>query len=369
MPLRLVLLLTLALLGCSESSNNKAPTIAVAALLSDSPISGYKRATKTRTFVFPLDHGAHPEYATEWWYLTGNLADSKGRYFGYQFTLFRLGLDKTNTSNESRWRSPEIYMAHLALTDIQGKKHHFAERFSRGAPGLAGVDMEPYKVWLGPWKLTGLTSPFPLTLTASDSDFQIDLVISTGSKPITLQGDQGLSQKSPQAGNASYYYSMTRLPTLGTIQIKDKRFEVQGNSWLDREWSSSALGKDQVGWDWFALQLDDGREIMFYRLRTSKQTLHALSRGSLVSKSGEKIDIMATGIELLPLEWWQSEQGESYPISWKLLIPKEDIAITVSAALKDQLMRTRVRYWEGAVKVSGTHTGRGYMELSGYAKK
>ncbi len=365
----LVTLLLLFLLGCSEQQPNADTNLKLDQLLSTAPPAGYQRATQPRVFNFPKDHGAHPDYATEWWYLTGNLKDKQDRRFGYQLTLFRLGIDRKNHSKLSNWRNTNLYMAHLAVSDIKNQRHYSAERFSRGSPGLAGVAITPFKAWLGPWKLAGGNELFPLTLNAADESFEINLQISAGSKPITLQGDRGLSQKSAQIGNASYYYSMTRLPSHGTIKLKGHTFQVQGDSWLDREWSSSALERDQAGWDWFALQLDDGSDLMFYRLRTKEQAMHPFSRGSLVDLKGNKTDLLMADVKLTPLKWWQSKQGERYPVTWQLEVAKRGISVTINAAIEDQLMRTSVRYWEGAVEVTGTHTGLGYMELSGYSSQ
>ncbi|MCP4992572.1 MAG: carotenoid 1,2-hydratase [Gammaproteobacteria bacterium] len=359
-------LIVLLMIGCSDPQPTTESSLKVNELLSATPPVGYQRASQPRVFQFPDDHGPHPDYASEWWYLTGNLEGEQGQRFGYQFTLFRLGVDKNNHSKRSHWRNPDLYMAHFAVSDIKNQQHYSSERFSRGSPGVAGVMQRPFKAWLGPWQLQGTDSTFPLELNAAHESFEIRLQIGAGGKPITLQGDQGLSQKSPLAGNASYYYSMTRLPSQGQIKLNGQSLRVQGDSWLDREWSSSALAKNQVGWDWFALQLNDGSDLMFYHLRTEEQTKHPFSRGSLVDPQGNKSDLLSDDIKLTALEWWTSDEGERYPVSWRLEVPEKGIDLRVNSAIEDQLMRTSIRYWEGSVEVSGSHSGRGYMELSGY---
>ncbi|MCB1800966.1 MAG: carotenoid 1,2-hydratase [Gammaproteobacteria bacterium] len=332
------------------------------------PDPGFARAVSPRAFEFPGDHGPHRDYATEWWYLTGNLDTPEKRRFGYQLTLFRIGLVPGEPATDSGWRTTQVYMGHLAVSDIDARRHHSAERFSRAASGLAGARSEPLAVWLGPWQINGETATtFPLRVLADTPGFGLSLEIGRGAKPIVLQGDKGLSQKSGAAGNASYYYSMTRLPTLGQIRIAERHFEVAGNSWFDREWSSSALGPDQAGWDWFALQLDDGRDLMFYRMRGLDGEAQAFSNGVVVDRDGAVHRLQLGDVQLQATRTWSSHDGTSYPVSWHLRIPAHALDLQVRAAFDEQEMRHTVRYWEGAVEVTGSHRGRGYLELSGYA--
>jgi predicted secreted hydrolase len=258
-------------------------------------------------------------------------------------------------------------MGHLAVSDIAGGKHYSTERFARAAAGLAGARARPFEVWLGPWALQSEGEFFPLALEAHDDGFGVSLRLLEGDKPMVLQGERGLSRKSATPGNASYYYSFTRLPTTGEVRIGDRNYRVQGNSWMDREWSSSALDKDQAGWDWFALQLDDGRELMFYQLRTRDGEMHGFSRGVLVGKNGSAHHLSPMQVTLTPLRDWQAEDGTAYPVDWRLQVPGLELDLEVQAALDDQLMDHTVHYWEGAVDVSGSHMGQGYLELSGYA--
>jgi predicted secreted hydrolase len=367
--LLLAMISALLLLACDVQPPATAPTVRVDEAMGTLPDPGFARAFEPRQFQFPQDHGAHPDFATEWWYLTGNLFTDNGRRFGYQLTLFRVGLRPGEAAKDSNWRSNQVYMGHLAISDIAGTRHYSAERFARAAAGLAGARVTPFEVWLGPWSLRADDELFPLTLEAQHDDMGLSLRLQAGDKPMVLQGERGLSRKSATPGNASYYYSFARLPTHGELRIGDSLYRVQGDSWMDREWSSSALDEDQVGWDWFALQLNDGRELMFYQLRTRDGGVHAYSRGSLVEQDGSVHRLLPQQVTLTPLRYWQGDDGTRYPIDWRLQLAEFQLDLEVRAALDDQLMDHTVHYWEGAVDISGSHSGRGYLELSGYAGK
>lgn len=346
--------------------------IAVGSAMGNDDTAGYRRADAPRSFHFPVDHGPHPEFRNEWWYLTGNLADASGRRFGYQLTLFRIALAATPPVADSAWRSHQMYMGHFALTDIAGGQHYGFERFSRGAVGLAGAQTTPFRVWLGDWELAGTdVNIFPLRLRAREGDIALDLTLNT-TKPLVLQGDQGLSQKSAERGNASYYYSYTRLSTTGTIRLAERSFTVEGASWLDREWSTSALGPDQSGWDWFALQLDDGRDLMFYRLRRKDGTPDPHNAGTLVATDGSTRVLHWDEVDVQPLGSWTSPHtGDRYSAGWRLRIPTEHLDLTVTPTIADQEMRLTIHYWEGAVLVNGRAGdqaihGQGYLEMTRY---
>jgi predicted secreted hydrolase len=363
----LLLLLALALSACEMQQPANAPALRVDQVLGAEPAAGFARAFEPRHLLFPEDHGAHPDYATEWWYLTGNLQTANGRRFGYQFTLFRVALRPGEGLQDSTWRTQQIYMGHLAISDIAASKHYSAERLARAAAGLAGARVAPFAVWLGPWSMRAGDELFPLTVTAQHGDIGLALQMQSGDKPLVLQGERGLSRKSATPGNASYYYSFTRLPTRGELRIGDTLYPVQGASWMDREWSSSALDSDQAGWDWFSLQLDDGRDLMYYQLRTRQGETHAFSRGTLVGTDGEVQTLLPGQVSLTPLHHWQAEDGTRYPTRWRLQVAGLQLDLEVQALFDDQLMDHSVRYWEGAVEVSGSHRGSGYLELSGYA--
>jgi predicted secreted hydrolase len=369
MRLLSLFLLLLLLTACESQtgSQTRDTPVRVDQRMGGSPDPGFKRATAPRAFEFPRDHGAHPEFATEWWYFTGNLQSDQGQAFGYQFTLFRVGLKPGKPEPDSQWRAHQVYMGHLALSDIDAAEHLSAERFSRAAAGLAGASLQPVRIWLGPWVIQGGGQDlFPLKLRAAAEAFSIDMTIERGGSPLVLQGEQGLSQKGPEPGNASYYYSMTRLPTSGKVQVDDHSFDVEGYSWFDREWSSSALSKDQAGWDWFALQLDDGRDLMFYQMRDKQGKAQSYSRGVLVESSGRVHELSLENTQLEALRSWKNADGVEYPIQWSLVIPEYAIDLVIEAAFDDQEMRHTVHYWEGAVRVTGSHKGKGYLELSGY---
>jgi predicted secreted hydrolase len=362
-----VLVFVILLSACEREASPVVASLPVDRVLGPEPDAGFTRATQTARLQFPADHGSHDDFALEWWYLSGNVYTPDGRRFGYQFTLFRIGLRPGAPASDSRWRSNQIYMGHGAITDVAGARHYSAQRLSRAALGLAGAESQPLAIWLDAWSLRGDGEPFPLGLSADTVDFGIALKLGAGEKPLILQGEQGLSRKSATPGNASYYYSFTRLPTAGTLRVGATSYTVSGESWLDHEWSSSALDDDQAGWDWFALQLDDGRELMFYRLRYRDGGMHPYSRGSLVLSDGSTLELTPARVILTPERYWKAPDGTRYPVAWRLAVPEEGLDLHVEAALDDQRMDATVRYWEGAVDVTGSQTGKGYLELSGYS--
>jgi predicted secreted hydrolase len=323
---------------------------------------------------FPRDHGAHPDFRSEWWYFTGNLADAAGRRFGFQFTVFRFALAPAATRRASAFATRQAWMAHLAITDVDAQRFHAFERFARGAAGLAGAQPHPFAVWLEDWRAEALPAahagaePFPLRLRAGDGEVALDLVLQPGRARV-LHGEQGLSRKSAAAGNASYYYSYTRIPASGELRTPAGRFQVAGEAWMDREWSTSALAADQRGWDWFSLQLDDGRDLMFYRLRDAAGGMHAFSAGVLVPPRGQVTHLNAADVALTPLRHWRSPAGGRYPVAWRLRSGQLDLQ--VHALLDAQEHRAAFRYWEGAVAVRGRDgpraiAGHGYLEMTAY---
>ena len=338
--------------------------------LLDAANEAFPKATEPRIFEFPADHGPHPEYRNEWWYVTGNLDSESGQRFGYELTIFRFALAPSAVESASAWRTNQVYVAHLAVTDAAGERFLVAQKYARGALGLAGAEGKPFSVWIDDWSLRAATSAAnEWRLTASSDHIALDLAL-TATKPPVLNGDAGLSQKSAEPGNASYYYSITRLATVGELRIDDTAFRVRGSSWVDREWSSSALGDDQVGWDWFALQLDDGRELMMYQLRRRDGSADPNSAGTLTLADGTAVHLGKDDIAIHVLDTWSSPEGGTYPSRWQLVVPAHDIDVEVVPVLADQELFTTVRYWEGAVDVSGSagSGGRGYVELTGYAE-
>ena len=350
------------------------PPVSVTALLGGDASDGFARATDPRTFRFPDDHGPHPEFRHEWWYFTGSLRGPGGRRFGYQLTFFRFALSPDPPARGSRWASNQAYMAHFAISDVQGNRFHYFERFGRGALDLAGATGRPLRVWLDDWSAEGRkTSTLPIRLRGEEDGASIDLVLDTA-RPIVLQGDRGLSRKSAAPGNASYYYSMTRLVTRGSVQVDGVSFPVGGNSWLDREWGTDSLEKGQSGWDWFAFQLSDGRDLMFYRLRSGDSATDPFSAGTLVHPDGSVRRLSPDNLRIETLGYWKSpESGARYPSRWRMLLPSEGLTLEVVPRIADQELRTSIRYWEGAVGVRGTSRGEsvegdGYVELTGYGR-
>lgn len=342
----------------------------VAEALGGDDVSGYARASAPREFAFPDDHSAHPEYRNEWWYVTGQAQAKSGERFGYQVTFFRIALAPDEPERDSAWSTRQVWMAHAALTEIDGAQHHHEARLARGALGLAGQEREPFRVWLEDWRISGESGgAFPWRIEVPGPDFALDLTLTPQRAPL-LQGDEGLSQKSAEPGNASYYYSVTRLATQGQITRKGKPISVSGLSWLDREWSTSALGADQVGWDWFSLQLDSGDDLMLYRLRLRDGATDPHSAGKLLSSDGAVRSLPAGGFALEALRWWTSPRGARYPIAWRLQVPDANLDLQVEALLNDQEMDTGILYWEGAVEVrdadNDRRLGQGYLEMTGY---
>jgi predicted secreted hydrolase len=334
---------------------------------------GFARADRPRVFRFPEDHGPHPEYRSEWWYFTGNLDAGPDRRFGFQLTLFRFGLDASPPPRRSAWAASQAFMGHLALTDVAAGRFHAFERVARGALGLAGARGGPALVWVEDWRVDALEGGEGFRLRGADGGVALDLEVRPV-KPVVLQGEAGLSQKSPEPGNASYYYSWTRMAARGEVTVEGRAWPVEGLAWMDREWSTSALGPDQVGWDWLALQLDDGRDLMFYQLRRGDGTRDPLSKGTVVDPDGRSrpLDAGALALEVLG-EWESPRDGARYPGRWRLTVPSEALALEVRPLLADQELMLSVRYWEGAVAVQGTSdgrpvAGRGYVELTGYAR-
>jgi len=323
----------------------------------------YLRATAPREFLFPADHGPHAGFRNEWWYLTGNLDTPDQRHFGYQLTFFNAALPVQNVSSASAWTSDTLWMAHFALTDVDAGQHQASERFSRGNPGLAGAALTPLRVWLDDWQFSLDPDTGLWRVHVKQGDLQLELAIEP-LKPPVLQGNAGLSQKSGEAGNASYYYSMTRLRSEGTLHQGDQEFVVSGLSWLDREWSTSALGADQSGWNWFALQLADGQELMYYQLLDMAGNAHASSAGNWTDAGAGQHAIAPADIRLEVVRSWTSPAGVSYPVEWRLRYQQYDWR--VQALVDAQWMNLSIPYWEGAVDIRDWSQDRllgyGYLE-------
>lgn len=322
---------------------------------------------------FPQDLGAHREYLTEWWYYTGNLTSDEGRQFGFQLTFFRRGIlsPRLHPDRKSPWATGQVYLAHLALSDIDTGQFIFDERITREAINLAGATGSPLKIWLYDWKIES-TDPNVYQLAATTQRVQLSLIMEDV-KGITLQGDQGFSPKGTQVGNASIYFSQTRLKTQGNITLDGRTHTVRGTSWMDHEFSTSALSENQVGWDWFALQLDNGIEIMVYTIRKANGAIDPFSSGKIIFADGSGLPLSFNQFEIQVLDTWQSPHSNAvYPSRWKISIPENRIELSVTPLMADQELNLSFIYWEGAVKIAGIFSGepvegRGYAELTGYA--
>lgn len=332
----------------------------------------WREAAPGYRFAFPRDHASHPEFKIEWWYYTGNVQASTGRRFGYQVTFFRVGVDPV-PANPSAWAVRDLYMAHLAVSDPSGGRYRFDEKLTRGGPGLSGAATDRYHVWNEDWTVR-LDEQGRHAIAAESPRVGVDLVLTEG-KPPVVNGIDGISQKGAQAGNASHYYSLTRMPTRGVLTIDGERFEVTGDSWMDHEFGTSFLEREQQGWDWLSLQLDDGREVMLYQLRRADGSRDPRSSGTLVDRQGrathlsdKDFALAATGATV------RAPSGATYPVAWSIAIPSQAIALTVSTPLADQELLTPaagIAYWEGLVDAKGTArgtpvAGRGYLEMTGY---
>jgi predicted secreted hydrolase len=349
--------------------------LTVAEALGSTTGAEFARAFEPREFSFPEDHGPHPEYGIEWWYYTGNLDSEEGRHFGFELTLFRIGLASEPPARASHWATSQLYMGHFTITDVHNNQFYSFERFSRAALGLAGAfvsDDQRFQVWLEDWSIKGEGAATPtIRLKATAENIAINLTLVSG-KPVVLQGDKGLSQKSNEPGNASYYYSITRMPTSGTLSIGEQPFTVSGNSWMDREWSTSALADEQSGWDWFALQLSDGRDVMYYQFRLRDGSVDPLSNGKIILDNGSALTLTPEDVQIQVLDYWESPHGGSYPSKWRMRIPSESTDLEITPYINNQELDVSLRYWEGAVWVKGKSqgqpiSGNGYVELTGYA--
>lgn len=335
----------------------------------------FQQALPGYTFVFPGDHAAHPDYKTEWWYYTGHLKAEDGREFGYELTFFRSALDSEGLPKASDWSLKEMYPAHFAVSDIGKRRFFYTEKLNRGAAGIAGARTDVYSVWNELWfaELLGKTH----MLRADSPDYSIHLTL-TPEKPPVVHGRDGVSQKSDCVGCASHYYSLTRLKTDGVLYVDGKPVVVSGQSWMDHEFGSNQLSKNQVGWDWFSIQLADGTELMLYLIRQQDGRPDANSSGTWVGADGRSVHLSQKDFTVTPLSRWKSPNSPgTYPMGWRVSVPSKGVALTLTPAFEGQELVTRqstgITYWEGATRVSGQSGdkpvgGEAYVEMTGYAQ-
>ena len=342
-----------------------------------SPTEPWQRAIGAWSWEFPRDHGAHPNFKTEWWYFTGNLQDTpQGRCFGYQLTLFRQGIQFTPAQPTSRWAVRDLYFGHFTISDLAANQFHVAERASRGALGEAKVAPDRMDVALGPWTIQQEGASGQIHLAAREADMAIDFA-ERPLKPLILEGVGGLSRKADGVGEASYYYSYPRLATQGQLKIGAKTYGVSGFSWFDHEFSTSSLGKNQVGWDWFCIQLENDEEIMLYAMRDKSGAIDPVSEGTWVKADGTSERLLPGSFSIGKNGTWRSPRsGAVYPAGWHIVVPEHRADLTVTPAMADQELHLTkmgaLDYWEGACSIEGRVgdapvKGVGYTELTGYA--
>ena len=345
--------------------------------------ASFRAALPGYKFQFPRDHGSHPAYQTEWWYYTGHLKSKTGRGFGYQLTFFRTALTPSLKGRTSQWAIRDVIFAHFALTDINGKRFFNTDRINRTALKMAGADQAGTKsprIWIQDWQMrfegaNGERQTLRAQGEADETNFAIVLQQRALKAPV-IHGQNGVSQKSAGYGRASHYYSLTRLQSTGSVTIGNETFQVTGQSWFDHEFGSNQMDQSQVGWDWFSLQLDDGRELMLYQLRLTKGRIEPLSSGTVIGKDGRTRRLKVNDFQIQSLSTWRSPRsprsGGVYPSKWRVRVPKEKIDLIITPSLADQELNTRrgarFDYWEGSINFNGSHTGQGYVELTGYAR-
>ena len=371
------------LLGLLVGLGGVAPAAATTRMqwadLPEPEAAGFERAIGPHRWRFPQDLGPHPEFQTEWWYYTGNLESAEGRPFGFQFTVFRQTLKPGAPQGTSQWRSPQVFSAHFTVSDIAADRFLHQERFSRGSLGLAGASAEPYGVWLNDWQIRSQPDG-SVRIQAATEEAEIDLEVRQSREPV-LQGRDGLSQKGPEPGNASYYYSLIQQPTSGTLRVGESRFAVHGISWKDHEIFTNSLAAGTIGWDWFSAQFDDGSALMLYDLRHADGSREPQSGGRWIGAAGAggrgpEEELKAADLNLEVIERWRSpHSGATYPAAWRLRIPRLDLDLEIRPLMADQELTTSsATYWEGAMRYAGHKgatplQGRGYGELTGYADR
>ncbi len=368
--LAVITILALAMLGWlgwqTREDTPERGAIGLGDVLGEAP-EHFRRVTGPEPLEFPADHAAHPDYRSEWWYFTGNLDADDGRRLGFQFTLFRFALDSPQTV-DSAWATDSLWMAHLALSDGRQQRFYQSERFARGAQGLAGADRDRW--WLRDWRVERRESGWHFEARAENFGLALNLV---PERPIVFQGERGYSRKGPEPGNASRYYSLTRLRAEGTASLDGASVAVDGLAWLDREWGSNQLSDDLAGWDWFALQLEDGRDVMVYRLRHPDGRASSYSAGIVVEPDGSSRALEAEDFEATVERRWRDEQGHEWPLDWRLKVAPAGLDLRVEPIFDNQRWTGSVDYWEGAMDVfdaeTGKRLGRGYLELSGYGDR
>jgi predicted secreted hydrolase len=340
---------------------------ALAWLVLFSIAGGYRQAAPGYHYQFPRDHFDHPEFQTEWWYYTGNAHAADGHRYGFELVFFRQG-ERTRAvsgaaNNPSAWRVDDLYLAHLALTDIDGRRFRYFERLNRAGPGIAGVSFENGRVWNGNWQTLWDKSSGMQTISAVEDGVRFTLRLAPRTAPI-IHGENGVSQKTESPGHASYYVSFPLLAVEGSLNGA----AVSGTAWMDHEWFTNLLDDSSLGWDWFSAQFDNHTELMLFGLRGKD----AYPSGTYIDASGRALHLKRSDFAVQPLDYWTSPKtGARYPVRWRVTVPPLQIAVECAAAIPDQELVSKDKYtpsyWEGAVRYAGSVSGVGYLELTGYA--
>jgi len=334
----------------------------------------YKTALPGYHYEFPRDHFDHQDFQTEWWYTTGNLTAAEGRHFSFELTFFRQGADR-DAAKTAAWDIQDLYLAHLALSDLDGGKFYHAERTNRAGPGLAGIDATTKRIWNGNWELRW-TGDSDIALRVTDERFSLQFVLHP-EKPPVIHGENGVSQKAAGAGHASHYISFTRLKTTGTIDLHGKPIAATGTSWMDHEFFSHQLEPGQIGWNWLSVQLSDNTELMLYQFRRKDGSLDPFSAGTYVDAHGRLLHLTSSDFQLTPSgeSWTSPATGAKYPVAWRMEIPKLALQLEATTRLKSQELSgggaLSPNYWEGAIiirdtEAGGSLSGVGYLEMTGY---
>jgi predicted secreted hydrolase len=335
----------------------------------------YQAALPGYRYEFPHDHFSHPDFQTEWWYTTGNLTAADGRQYGFELTFFRQGVDR-NPGKKETWDIQDLYLAHLALSDLDGGKFYHAERTNRAGPGLAGIDEKQKRIWNGNWEIRWRSEEE--TLCVVDENFSLTFTLHSD-KPPVVHGENGVSQKAVGAGHASHYISFTRLQTRGKMEVAGKTIDVRGTSWMDHEFFTHSMEAEQVGWDWLSVQLEDDTELMLYQFRRKDGSTDPFSSGTYVDAKGEAVHLTAADFRLVATgETWTSEvTGARYPVAWRMEIPRLGLKLAATTRLKSQELaggnKIAPSYWEGSIGIDGTRgdakvRGVGYLEMTGYGR-
>ncbi len=335
----------------------------------------YKKALPGYKFSFPRDHASHEAFKTEWWYYTGHLKSDDGKKYGYELTFFRSGVSPAQKGEGIAKEHANVYLAHFAVSDISNKKFHFYEKLTRSGLSLGTASSSVLHIYNDGWRVDEAGDAMILTADAEKAG--IKLLLNSKKTPV-IHGKDGVSQKADCVGCASHYYSLTRLETKGLLFIDGKEKRVEGTSWMDHEFGSNQLTEEQVGWDWYSLQLSDNSELMLYMMRKRDGSIDKNSSGTIINADGKTEHLSLAQFKVQAKSKWLSPLSKgNYPMNWEIEIPSKQIKLQVNADFDSQELVTKrstdVTYWEGASSVSGTKmgkpiTGEAYVEMTGYSE-